>query len=81
MTTPLTFKTQLGLELNSLHKLSQGEEEEVSLIVLKRPPIKELHEEVEVCRIHISLLGLVRFFFSKILPVVSQLMCRRPKKK
>ena len=53
----------------------------MSLIVLKRPPIKELHEEVEVCRIHISLLGLVRFFLSKILPVVSQLMCRRPKKK
>ena len=48
MTTPLTFKTQLGLELNSLHKLSQGDEEEVSLIVLKRPPMKELHEEVEV---------------------------------
>ena len=32
-----------------LHKWSQGDEEEVSLIVLKRPPLKELHVEVEVC--------------------------------
>ena len=47
--------TRLGLELNSLHKCSQGDDEEVSLIVLKRPPLKDLHKEVEVGSVHILL--------------------------
>ena len=55
---PQLLMIQLSLEQNSFHKQSQGDEEEVSLIVLKRPPLKELHEEVEVCHIHILLLVL-----------------------